>query len=210
MELSETTAAPLSVDALLQAAVDLKASDLHLTAGSHPAVRVHGHIQLLEDFPVLDPDTTRAAHLPHHDDRAAEADGAQPPARLRLRDPRARPLPRQRLLPARVDRGRVPHHPHGDQEPRGARPAVEPARVHGQASRPRARHRPDRLGQVDDARLARSTRSTGSAPITSSRSRTRSSSCTTTSAASSTSARSATTPRRSPTRCAPPCVRTPT
>jgi twitching motility protein PilT len=59
VELSETTAAPLSVDALLQAAVDMRASDLHLTAGSHPAVRVNGHIQLLEDFPVLDPDTTR-------------------------------------------------------------------------------------------------------------------------------------------------------
>jgi twitching motility protein PilT len=59
VELSETTAAPLSVDALLQAAVELKASDLHLTAGSHPAVRLHGHIQLLEDFPVLDPDMTR-------------------------------------------------------------------------------------------------------------------------------------------------------
>jgi twitching motility protein PilT len=59
VELSETTAAPLSVDALLQAAVDLKASDLHLTAGSHPAIRVNGHIQLLEDFPLLDPDMTR-------------------------------------------------------------------------------------------------------------------------------------------------------
>ena len=37
----------------------LKASDLHVTAGSHPAVRVHGHIERLDDFPVLDPDTVR-------------------------------------------------------------------------------------------------------------------------------------------------------
>src|SRR5262245_4444982 len=37
----------------------MKASDLHLTAGSHPAVRVNGHIQLLEDFAQLDPDMTR-------------------------------------------------------------------------------------------------------------------------------------------------------
>ncbi len=60
MELSErTSAAPLSVDALLEVAVEMKASDLHVTAGSHPAVRVHGHIKLLEDFPQLDPDLTR-------------------------------------------------------------------------------------------------------------------------------------------------------
>jgi len=51
--------APLSVDALLERAVELGASDLHLTAGSRPAVRTHGHIQLLDDFPQLDPDTTR-------------------------------------------------------------------------------------------------------------------------------------------------------
>jgi twitching motility protein PilT len=50
---------PLSVDALLERVVEMRASDLHLTSGSHPAVRVHGHIDLLEDFPVLDPDTVR-------------------------------------------------------------------------------------------------------------------------------------------------------
>ena len=99
----------------LERAVELKASDLHLTAGSHPAVRLHGHIELLEDFPVLDPDIDARADLPHHDDRAAEAAGAQPPARLRVRHPRPRPLPRQRLLPARVDRRRVPHDPHRHQ-----------------------------------------------------------------------------------------------
>jgi twitching motility protein PilT len=49
----------LSVDALLEAAVNRGASDLHLTAGSRPAIRVHGHIELLEDFPGLDPDMTR-------------------------------------------------------------------------------------------------------------------------------------------------------
>jgi len=59
VELSEPNAAPLSIDALLEVAVEMKASDLHITAGSHPAVRVHGHIHLLEDQPVLDPDITR-------------------------------------------------------------------------------------------------------------------------------------------------------
>jgi twitching motility protein PilT len=59
VELSEPNAAPLSIDALLEVAVEMKASDLHITAGSHPAVRVHGHIHLLEDAPMLDPDLTR-------------------------------------------------------------------------------------------------------------------------------------------------------
>jgi twitching motility protein PilT len=60
VELSEQTAVtPLSVDTLLERVVQLNASDLHLTAGSRPAVRLHGHIELLADFPELDPDSTR-------------------------------------------------------------------------------------------------------------------------------------------------------
>jgi twitching motility protein PilT len=61
VELSEQTdlVAPLSIDALLERAVELGASDLHITAGSHPAIRVHGHIELLHDFAVLDPDSVR-------------------------------------------------------------------------------------------------------------------------------------------------------
>ncbi len=60
MELSETTtAAPLSVDALLEQAVGMGASDLHLTVGIEPAVRRRGHIELLREFPVLDPDMIR-------------------------------------------------------------------------------------------------------------------------------------------------------
>jgi twitching motility protein PilT len=49
----------LSVDALLEQTVALGASDLHLTSGSLPAVRLHGHIELLSDFPELDPDLVR-------------------------------------------------------------------------------------------------------------------------------------------------------
>jgi len=60
VELSEhTPAAPLSVDALLEQAVALGASDLHLTSGVQPAVRRRGHIELLHEFPVLDPDMLR-------------------------------------------------------------------------------------------------------------------------------------------------------
>jgi twitching motility protein PilT len=60
VELSEQPQpALLSVDALLEQAVALGASDLHLTAGSLPAIRLHGHIELLSDFPELDPDLVR-------------------------------------------------------------------------------------------------------------------------------------------------------
>ena len=60
MERSEhPDSALLSVDQLLEQAVALGASDLHLTAGSLPAVRLHGHIELLSDFPPLDPELVR-------------------------------------------------------------------------------------------------------------------------------------------------------
>jgi twitching motility protein PilT len=60
VELSEhTSAAPLSVDALLEEAVERGASDLHLTTGVPPVVRRRGHIELLDRFPVLDADMMR-------------------------------------------------------------------------------------------------------------------------------------------------------
>ena len=59
MEPNSPPATPLSVDLLLERVVEMRASDLHLTSGSQPAVRVHGHIELLPDFPELDPDTVR-------------------------------------------------------------------------------------------------------------------------------------------------------
>jgi twitching motility protein PilT len=49
----------LTIDTLLEHVVELGASDLHITAGSLPAVRLHGHIELLGDFDALDPDSTR-------------------------------------------------------------------------------------------------------------------------------------------------------
>src|SRR5947207_10424947 len=39
--------------------IDLKASDLHLTAGAHPMVREKGRLRPLEHFPVLNPQDTR-------------------------------------------------------------------------------------------------------------------------------------------------------
>jgi twitching motility protein PilT len=44
---------------LLLEVIERNASDLHLTAGAHPTVRVRGHLQGLEDYPVLTTERTR-------------------------------------------------------------------------------------------------------------------------------------------------------
>ena len=43
----------LHVNQLLDEVLALRGSDLHLTAGTHPVVRVHGEMRPLTDFPVL-------------------------------------------------------------------------------------------------------------------------------------------------------------
>jgi hypothetical protein len=54
--MSENT---FSIDTLLEQMVAHDASDLHLTVGSHPALRVRGQLQRLEGFPVLTAEQTR-------------------------------------------------------------------------------------------------------------------------------------------------------
>ncbi|MBM3463694.1 MAG: type IV pilus twitching motility protein PilT [Armatimonadetes bacterium] len=44
----------ITLEKLLRAMVDHGGSDLHLAVGSHPAVRVDGHLHPLQDFPLLD------------------------------------------------------------------------------------------------------------------------------------------------------------
>ena len=41
------------VNDLLEQVITLRGSDLHLTAGSHPVIRVNGELRPLTDFPVL-------------------------------------------------------------------------------------------------------------------------------------------------------------
>jgi twitching motility protein PilT len=54
--MSENT---LSIDTLLEQMVAHNASDLHLTVGSHPALRVRGQLERLEGFPVLTAELSR-------------------------------------------------------------------------------------------------------------------------------------------------------
>ncbi|MGH9151804.1 MAG: PilT/PilU family type 4a pilus ATPase [Acidimicrobiales bacterium] len=49
----------LHVNELLSRVVDLGGSDLHLTSGIRPSVRVHGDIKPLEEFPVMTPSEIR-------------------------------------------------------------------------------------------------------------------------------------------------------
>lgn len=44
----------LDITELLQVIVDREASDLHLTAGTCPVIRIHGHLERLDAYPVLD------------------------------------------------------------------------------------------------------------------------------------------------------------
>ena len=44
---------------LLLEVIERNASDLHLTAGAHPTVRVRGHLTPLEDYPVMTTEMTR-------------------------------------------------------------------------------------------------------------------------------------------------------
>ena len=124
----------------------MRASDLHLTAGSPPAVRVHGHIELLHDFRELDPDDVR--QLIYRITKTEQqkqlelerqldfAYGLRGLARFRVnayyqRESLAAAF---RMIPADIK----------SLEELGL--PGEPPRFRHQATRPRSLHRPDRLG----------------------------------------------------------------
>jgi twitching motility protein PilT len=48
-----------TIDDLLETMVALGASDLHVTVGSHPVIRLNGSLERLEQFPRLSPDDTQ-------------------------------------------------------------------------------------------------------------------------------------------------------
>src|SRR6478735_2952845 len=52
-------AAITSIDQLLTQMVQLNASDLHITVGSPPVVRLRGHLQRFDGVPSLSADETR-------------------------------------------------------------------------------------------------------------------------------------------------------
>ena len=131
----------LSIDVLLERVVELNASDLHITAGSPPIVRVNGSLLPLDDYPTLSPDATRdllyrilSTEKQKHLEINRQIDlsyGVPGLARFRMnvylqRDSVAAAF---RTIPADAE------------DARGARPAAEPERARAQGARPRARHR---------------------------------------------------------------------
>src|SRR5215210_5913193 len=59
MEASRSDTATFSIDDLLEHMVALGASDLHVTTGSAPVLRLNGSLQRIEEFPRLTPDDTQ-------------------------------------------------------------------------------------------------------------------------------------------------------
>jgi len=55
----ETRTKDIKLIDIIQRAVHMDASDIHITPGARPAVRVDGKISFLRDFPVLTPDMTQ-------------------------------------------------------------------------------------------------------------------------------------------------------
>ena len=91
---------------LLLEVIERNASDLHLTAGAHPTVRVRGRLQPLEDYPVMTTEQTREtiySILTNDQRQRLETDWQIDFAYC---DPGTRPLPCQRVLPARARSGR--------------------------------------------------------------------------------------------------------
>jgi twitching motility protein PilT len=56
MDVAVGTGTEVGITELLQAVVDRRASDLHITAGSPPAIRINGALRRLEEFPEFTPE----------------------------------------------------------------------------------------------------------------------------------------------------------
>src|SRR5215211_8578878 len=59
MEASRPDTATFSIDDLLEHMVALGASDLHVSTGSAPVIRLNGRLERIEEFPRLMPDDTQ-------------------------------------------------------------------------------------------------------------------------------------------------------
>ncbi len=111
----------VSIDQLLREVVAHDASDLHLTTGSAPVLRIRGELERMNGVPCAHHRHDPQPDLRRHVDRAAEGARDRPPDRHGVLAARPRALPRERVLPARVARRGIPSHPARDQVARGAR-----------------------------------------------------------------------------------------
>ena len=96
-----TSITEYSIDDLLRRAQELEASDLHVTPGTEPVVRIRGRLERLDEFEKLTPDVTRELVYRILSTEQQKMLETKPQHRPGLLDPGCRALPRQRLLPAR-------------------------------------------------------------------------------------------------------------
>ena len=180
MAISAISLAP--IDRFLNTLWERGGSDLLLTAYSRPLVRVDGQLIPIEDEPVLDEDhvehlvlSVLTEDLKHELRTNKEVDFSfswNGVARFRANC----------FFQMGCARDGAADDPAEAADVRRARPAAGGRVLREPAAGPRARDRPDRFGQVDDARGDDRLHQREPRGATSSRSRTRSSTCTRTSA----------------------------
>ncbi len=167
------------IDRLFRLMTAMGASDLHLSVGMPPLVRKDGQIRPIEEgAAALDVTAMQELLRPITPEKNAGEFACAARHRLRLRDPRAGPLPRQPVRRSQRPGCGVPSHSGQDPDRR----ATEPVAAHPRSSviSPRGWcSSPGRPGQASRRRWPRwSITSTAIATTTSSPSRIRSSSCT--------------------------------
>ena len=148
--LGATSGRSMDITQLLAFSVKNKASDLHLSAGLPPMIRVHGDVRRIN----VDPLEHKQVHDMVYDimnDSQRKNYEETLGVRLLVRDPGPGALSRQRLQPEPRRRRRVPDHSVEDPDARAAQLPGGVRRARAQAARHGAVHRPDRLGQVDHA-----------------------------------------------------------
>ena len=146
-----------SIDELLEHMVARDASDLHVTVGTPPVIRVRGEVERLDEYAPLTPEDTQQLLYRILSSEQQKQLRDQAAARLLAFDSRPRPLPRQRLLPARVDRRGLSPDPGRDEDARGARHPV-PRCTCSPRSRAASSSSPGRPAPVSRRRSRRSDR----------------------------------------------------
>ena len=132
----------LDLDRLLRFAVEQGASDVHLKVGSRPRLRVDGRLREAPFDTVEPADTERLAARRSCPRRAPSEFADRERVRLHVRHRRARPLPGERVPPARLGGPGAAPGAARDPELRSARPCrTRSPTLADRAARPRARHR---------------------------------------------------------------------
>ena len=114
---------PGALNDLLIELLDRGGSDLHITTGARPTLRISGHLIPMDEYPEFTPPVIqRMLYADHHPEAAGEVRGGLG-ARLRLRGAGQGPVPGQHLPPARCHGRGLPGDPLRDQAARGPRHA---------------------------------------------------------------------------------------